>query len=320
MPTVASNTQTAAAFPESCTSPAALRERTRDVLSHEIAFIPCRAFREMDADELWRKEMASLVAHTPVSDVEAVNRPQKQNHVERLCAAPLLERQQERDLFCWMNYLKYRANVIRSTLNVSRPSVRKLAQIESFLSRANQLRNHIVNSNTRLTVSIVKKYANENHAFDELLSEGINCLIKAVEKFDVDRGFRFSTYATLAIRREIFRLIERTSRDRTRFTTGNGEVLDKQIGGDGEAEQKASRLSRIRHDVKQLLTHLDEREQYIVTARFGFVDVGMRPTFANLGHELGISKERVRQLQARAINKLRDLIDVSEMVEWREHE
>ena len=72
--------------------------------------------------------------------------------------------------------------------------------------------------------------------------------------------------------------------------------------------------------MKQLLTHLDEREQYIVTARFGFVDVGMRPTFANLGHELGISKERVRQLQARAINKLRDLIDVSEMVEWREHE
>ena len=316
MPAIASNTRTATVAREPGISPASLKERTREVLSHEIAFIPSQAFREMDADEAWRNEWATSVGHVASDDAESAT--QMRNYVDRLCAAPLLTRHQERDLFCWMNYLKYRANVLRSTLKESRPSARKLAHIERLLSKANELRNRIVNSNTRLVVSIVKKYADEINAFDDLLSEGVNCLLTAVEKFDCDRGFRFSTYATLAIRREVFRFIQRASRDRSRFASGNGEVLGKQIGGDGESEQTASELSRIRKDVKKLLGHLDEREQYIVAARYGFVDVGMKPTFANLGVELGISKERVRQLESRAINKLRDLIDVSETLEWRE--
>ncbi len=125
-------------------------------------------------------------------------------------------------MFCRMNYLKYRANLLRVTLNAQRPSEPKLLRIERLLREATRLRNEIVHANVRLVVSIVKQFADERNSFDDLLSEGINCLIKAVDKFDFDRGFRFSTYATRAVRREVFRLVQKQYRERVRFTTGAG--------------------------------------------------------------------------------------------------
>ena len=76
-------------------------------------------------------------------------------------------------------------HALRSTLNANRPNRRKLAEIESLLKQAKALRNRIVHSNIRLVISIVKKFSDDRNPFDDLLSEGISCLIKAVEKFDL---------------------------------------------------------------------------------------------------------------------------------------
>ncbi len=199
-----------------------LRARTRDVLRHEIAFIPNARFKELDLDRDWLKEADPTSGES--LDHAVVNRVRMPAHLERMCAAPLLTPAEERDLFCRMNYVKYRANALRSTLNANRPNRRKLSEIESLLKHADALRNRIVHSNIRLVISIVKKFADDRNPFDDLLSEGISCLIKAVEKFDFDRGFRFSTYATRAVSREVFRLIQRHHRDLSRYATGNGEV------------------------------------------------------------------------------------------------
>jgi RNA polymerase primary sigma factor len=230
-------------------------------------------------------------------------------HLERLCAAPLLTPTQERDLFCRMNYLKYRANSLRVTLSVKRPNEKKLDRIDQLLAQATNLRNQIVHANIRLVVSIVKQFSDEKNSFDDLLSEGISCLIKAVEKFDFDRGFRFSTYATRAVRREVFRLVQRQYRERVRFATGTSDVLSQQLTTESSTERSEASWIELDQSIGRLMETLDQREQFIVQARYGFQDLGEKPTFQRLGEMLGVSKERVRQLEQRALGKLREIAD-----------
>ncbi len=288
-----------------------LRRRTEQHLVHEISFIPNGSFRELDVDEAWQRQCSSEEpASAPdLFDVPIGGRTRMPAHLERLCAAPLLTPAQERTWFQRMNYLKYRANVVRSSLDARRPSARKLQELESLLERANTLRNRIVHANIRLVVSIVKQFSDERNSFDDLLSEGISCLIKAVEKFDFDRGFRFSTYATRAVRREVFRLVQRHHRERTRFATGASEVLSQELTTETTQERSESCWRHIDQSIGKMLSALDEREQFIVQARYGFEDLGEKPTFQRLGEILGVSKERVRQLEQRALGKLRNQAD-----------
>lgn len=289
----------------------ALQQRTERLLSHEIPFIPNPVFRELDTDPAWRDEPIRP-ATSPESeplDQPWRGRTRMPAHLERLCSAPLLSPEQERDLFCRMNYLKYRANLLRVTLNAQRPSERKLARIEYLLREGIRVRNEIVHANIRLVVSIVKQFADERNSFDDLLSEGINCLIKAVDKFDFDRGFRFSTYATRAVRREVFRLVQKQYRDRVRFTTGASEVLSEQLDAEPETERSETYMRQRDRALGGMLSRLDQRERFIVQARYGFRDLGEKPTFQRLGELLGVSKERVRQLEQRALGKLRELAD-----------
>lgn len=289
-----------------------LKARTRDVLSREIGFIPNPCFREFDADKHWRRKLATSTYEVPQVRGSRLNLPA---HLERMCSCPLLSREEEGDLFRNMNYLKYRANALRSTLNENRPSVRKLDEIELLLDKANEIRNRIVHANTRLVVSIVKKSADPLNPFDDLLSEGIACLMNVVEKFDYDRGFRFSTYATMAIRRDVFRSVTRSHRDRTRFATGATDLLDQQLDNESPEARTEAGLRKIDAGLGKILSRLDDREQFIIKARYGFIDVGTKPTYAKLGETLGISKERVRQLQLRAMNKLRESVDHLNLVE-----
>lgn len=284
----------------------ALKQRTRDVLSTEVSFIPNPAFREMDTDGFWRKELARVQPRASSSRPSQA-RFQMPSHLERLCDAPLLTADEERDLFRRMNYLKYRANALRSTLKENRPSVRRLDQIDALLSKAEAIRNEIVSANTRLIVSIVKRFADEKNSFDDMLSEGLSSMMTAVEKFDYDRGFRFSTYATMVVRREVYRTIQRSHKRRARFVTGQTELLDDQAHGHIEKHSE-SELQAVDRHVATIMERLDEREKLIVSARYGFIDLGMKATFSNLGRKLGISKERVRQLELRAVEKLRTAI------------
>lgn len=284
-----------------------LRSRTRRALSLELGFVPNSGFREMDLDGFWKDELRAAELESETDAVAFSIQSGIPAHLARMCGGKLLTAEEERDLFCRMNYLKFRANSIRSTLNVNRPSIRKLDQIDRLLQRSDQLRNRIVSANTRLVVSIVKRFADERNNFDELLSEGLNSLIRATDKFDFDRGFRFSTYATMAIRREVFRIVQRSQRDRTRFATGAFEVIGQQLARN--TDRSEATMTHINRWLDRAMRGLDEREQYIVKARFGLIEFHKKPSFANLGEQLGVSKERVRQLEIRAMDKLRTCID-----------
>ena len=161
-----------------------LRQRSSDVLKQEIGFVSNSKFRDYDRTGTWRKTLRSLDA----SAIGTNSQPLKQKyspHLASLCSDALLNIEEERDLFRLMNYLKYRANSIRATISERRPNERKLDEFDNLLAAADRLRNRIVTANTRLVVSLAKKFVDDGNSFDDLFSEGVSCLIKAIDKFDL---------------------------------------------------------------------------------------------------------------------------------------
>ena len=228
-------------------------------------------------------------------------------HLGRLCEAPLLKPEQERMLFRRMNYLLQQASIHRSLLNPSRPSKKRLELIDRLLALAEWHRDRIVEANLRLVFSIVKKFVNPNNGFDELLSDGIVALIRAVEKFDFDKGFRFSTYATQVIRRNSYRTVVDNQQERQKTVSG---IQEMEIDIEDEGRESAiseQRWHELRSHLSVMLDQLDRREKFIIRARFSLGAHRKVHTLQSLANRLGVSKERVRQLERRAMEKLRAL-------------
>ena len=208
-------------------------------------------------------------------------------------------------LFRKMNYLKYKACKLRDELDVSQPKRGIMDQIEKLYDQSVAVKNEIISANLRLVVSIAKRHVGPVENFFELVSDGNVSLIRAVEKFDFARGNKFSTYASWAIMKNFARTIPDEHRHRDRFRTSNAEMF----GGTEDArsdqyEQETAQFQR-EAQVERILERLDEREQQIIISRFG-LNRGHEPlTLKEVGAEMGVTKERIRQIEARALSKLR---------------
>ncbi len=226
-------------------------------------------------------------------------------YLASLYEVPLLTKEQEIHLFRKMNYLKYKASKLREKLDPSRPKVKLMEEIEKLYEQAVATKNQIVSANLRLVVSIAKRHVGPGSNFFELVSDGNMSLIRAVEKFDYTRGNKFSTYASWAIMKNFARTIPDEQRHRERFRTSQNEMFNitEDIRSD-QYERETAQMLRERQ-VEKILARLDPREQQIIISRFGLGDRREPLTLKQVGAELGVTKERVRQIEARALSKLR---------------
>jgi RNA polymerase primary sigma factor/RNA polymerase sigma factor len=225
-------------------------------------------------------------------------------YVAHLYEVPLLTTQEEISLFRKMNYLRFRADRLRRRLRPARATEAHLDEIERLLREAQDIRNQIVEANLRLVFSIAKRYANVGSAaFDEFVSEGHVILLRAIEKFDFSRGVKFSTYSTWCILNGFHAMLKKEGAVQRRLASdpeGIAELCaDYRISLDEERS-----LALARRAIGDLLLNLNVREREVIAARFG-LDAGRPPTLRELGQILGVSKERVRQIQERALQKLR---------------
>ncbi len=218
------------------------------------------------------KREAEILGPLPESNLRT-KRPQLPNGVPPYLASlyevQLLTREQEVHLFGKMNYLKAKAGTLRGKLDLNRPKRSLMDQIENLYAESVATKNQVIRANLRLVVSIAKRYVGPATDFFELVSDGNISLIRAVEKFDVSRGNKFSTYASWAIMMNFARTIPGVLRHRSRFSTGHSEVFStvEDIHED-YYEQESAQLRRESH-VQGILQRLDERERQIVTSRFG---------------------------------------------------
>ena len=141
------------------------------------------------------------------------------------------------------------------------------------------------------------------------MSDGNVSLLRAVEKFDFSRGNKFSTYASWAIMKNFARSIPEEQHRRERYVTGNQELFESTQDGRTDEYEVVASAEQATYKVNRLLEYLDPRERQIIRLRAGLDSGAEGMTLEKIGQQLGITKERVRQLNVRAMKKLRTLAE-----------
>jgi len=266
-----------------------------------LDFIPNPRFARKGADK-------AILGPMPDSDTptKKARRPSGlPPYLASLYEMPLLTREQEAHLFRKYNYLKYKAAKLREQLDPAQPKSSLMDEIEDLHQQAVALKNEIARANLRLVVSIAKRHVTPDQNFFELVSDGNMSLLRAIEKFDFARGNKFSTYASWAIMKNFARTIPGEFKHRDRFRTSQDELFaaTQEHRGNPLAEEGAQNQREVQ--IERILRRLDEREQKIISSRFG-LDHSQEPqTLKEVGASLGVTKERIRQIEARALSKLR---------------
>ena len=280
-------------------------EATDKITSREIEFIDSDEFRNLKYTPRELRLVDELTS-APVATGHAKS-DNALGSVLRESRAPLTA-DQERILFRRMNFTRFRAESIRSRLSAEHPSEHMLDQMRALLKEADQIRRCIVESNIRLVVSIARRFTSATQDLQELVSDGLLILLRAVEKFDYSRGFRFSTYATHSVQRHYFRSIQQSQKYHQRFALTPGEVMAgvaEHVEQDVvEGQDETELLNRLMGSAEG---KLNQREEDILHRRFGTAGLGVTQTLREIAAELGISKERVRQIQIAALAKLREV-------------
>ena len=230
-------------------------------------------------------------------------------YLSEMHSVPLLTKAQEQYYFRKLNFLKFRFQQLRDSTSADRFPTKVLSKLESWHDEITRIRNLLIRSNLRLDVSIARKYLRSGIAFFDLVSDGNVSLMRAIEKFDYARGNKFSTYATWAILKNFARSIPTEHRRLDRFRTGQDDVFQTR------AEQRSALTSDERMNesqraiIRELLAELDGREQQILARRFGLAKGTEPETLEMVGQKLGVTKERIRQIEVKSLEKLRRIVE-----------
>ena len=281
-------------------------------------------------------------------------------YLKEMASVPLLKTEEEVDLA--KRYERGKKAAARLIAG-GRHSNKRRDSFQAEVEDGRLARAHIIKANTRLVVSIAKKYVSQGVPFLDLIQEGNLGLMKAVEKFDYRRGFRFSTYATWWIRQTITRAVADQSRtirvpvhmnDRIRNLYKTAYMLEQRHGRQPTAEELAEELdlepekvrwmfkvswqpmsleqpagedgetelgafieddrlpppgetaheNLLQKKVEEVLATLSPREACILRMRFGLLN-GKAHTLEQVGRKFGLTRERIRQIEGKALRRLR---------------
>ena len=291
------------------------QQRARALLARKIEFVASDEFLEENARQKFLAKPVSVekpLSPKSIEPLELASESLLPEYLQALRDTPVLNREREVELFRRYNYLKYLVCVTRVGMKLTRVRSDRLNEIENYLAGAETIKKTIIEANLRLVVSIAGKHATDGANFLELVSKGNFALIKAVEEFDYTRGIRFSRTASLSIAKE-YAKVSGKSTELTRKKAGS---LANILPFLKTAEADFAAIERARHSLVQVIKdELDQREQYIILNHFGLVGSLIRKkkkTLQQIGEDLGLTKERVRQLELIALQKLRHSLSIEE--------
>ena len=317
---------------------------------------------EMDDEEEIEVEKIDLSVPDGVSIEDPVRM-----YLKEIGKVPLLSAEEEIDLAQRMEdgaVAREKISILRKRENEDgEDNAEEIAELQKEAELGDEAKKRLAEANLRLVVSIAKRYVGRGMLFLDLIQEGNLGLIKAVEKFDYRKGYKFSTYATWWIRQAITRAIAdqartiripvhmvetinklirisrqllqelgrepspeeiaaemnmpvervreilKISQEPVSLETPIGEEEDSHLGDFIQDDNvpvpaDAAAFTLLKEQLEEVLGTLTEREQKVLTLRFGLED-GRARTLEEVGKEFNVTRERIRQIEAKALRKLR---------------
>lgn len=279
-----------------------LNRRVHRAMRKPIRFFDDALYHQPDAPQTIEEMIAQETLEPQGSD-EATRVPRDlPAYLRDLYRIPLLSQARERGLFLKYHYRRYLAAQAQRALDPQTSSYRQLRELDHLVREARVVRGQIVEANLRLVVGVARKHVRPTVSLMELVSEGNLTLMRAVNSFDIHRGHRFSTYAVYALMKGFARCVpamlavQQTSADPSRME----EVYDP------TAERIAANAD-VREQLQKLMAKLETRERQILAGRWGLTESHQPLTFQQLGDQLQLSRQRIIQIEQRAMAKLREL-------------
>ncbi|MBN1391990.1 MAG: sigma-70 family RNA polymerase sigma factor [Sedimentisphaerales bacterium] len=291
------------------------RKKAKEMLALKIEYIPSDEFFAEDAElNILGKSIGRLRKLSPQRDKKELTIGSIKNYLESLKSIPRLTRDDEVDLFRKYNYLKFRAAEAQKQLQPNASCGMQLNLIEKCLQNAESIKNTIIEANLVLVVNVAGKHTASGATLRELISEGNFSLMRAVEKFDYTKGFRLATYASWIIAKDFARKIPG---DKIRADKSGSDALDN-IQKDLRISEGVDfgAIERARNSLVHVIKNeLDEREQYIILHHYGLTGssiIKQASTLRQIGDELNLSAERIRQLELTALQKLKQSLSIEQ--------
>jgi RNA polymerase primary sigma factor len=320
-----------------------------------------------DNDEIELKETVSRNKNEANQIQDVASDDMVGLYLQQAATFPLLTAEEEVELSQRLE----RGILARQELSQGRANAARRKELRQLIEDGWQARNHLIKANSRLVISIAKKYANRGLPFLDLIQEGNIGLMRAVKKYEYRRGYKFSTYATWWIRQAItraiadqgrtirvpvhmsdritklFRIQHKLTQDLKRkpkieelakamdvppakvknmLKTARYPIsLELPISEDGDTQlgelienkdapdpDQSATTTIMREDVKNILMSLPPREAKVLELRYGLLD-GESYTLNEVGHKLGVTRERIRQIEATALRRLRKSMKVHKL-------
>ena len=227
-----------------------------------------------------------------------------------------LTHEQEQHLFRRLNYCRFRVLTLLRKFSGKHLTAKATGELLLWDARVRQTRADIVRLNVALVLAMAKRTRLTGIDYSDLISEGNLALLRSADKFDCARGFKFSTYACRAILKSFSRVATRTARYRGYFPTEFDPTLEKSDYLEHKRRDVESDcVDELKSILGQNLARLNDVEERVIRARFAIddtvsaVDITKGKTLEQVGEMIGVTKERVRQIQNKALGKLRHALE-----------
>jgi RNA polymerase primary sigma factor len=287
--------------------PRALRARVEALLAENYAFMDSPVFKTRGIE----KQLFDFEVE-PSLPLTSWYQPTREEIADQLKGTPqLMKGPEEKLMFLRFNYSKLRLQRLQKKLLKDGIDKETAEQFLEWHRRFEHFREYLVRTNLALVLAMAKRTRLGETDFAEIVSEGNMALLRAVDKFNVERGFKFSTYACRAILKAFSRTAMKSSRHRTRFPVEFEPDLEKSDWSDRKRDMvEEDCVDELKQIVDRNLAELSDVEQTVIRRRFNWEQQEESPlTLEEVGKIIGVTKERVRQIQNKALIKIRNVME-----------
>ncbi|QOV87828.1 sigma-70 family RNA polymerase sigma factor [Humisphaera borealis] len=287
--------------------PKALRAQAEALIAQTYAFMDSEIFRQPGIEKTLFEDAE------PVLPKVAWYQPTRDEALDASTtgAPQLMKADEERLMFMRFNYSKRKLTALQK--KIAREGLTKELALKfvDWHRRFEHFREYLTRTNLALVLAMAKRTRLGDIDFAEIVSEGNMALIRAVDKFNVERGFKFSTYACRAILKAFSRTALKANRHKTRFPVEFEPDMEKSDWSDRKRDiVEEDCIDELKQIVDRNLADLTEVENTVIKRRFNWQQEDEHPlTLEEVGRIIGVTKERVRQIQNKALAKIRHVME-----------